>query len=131
MNNIEEIAAFLATTWGGKTLSEFRAEAKREANGTVYESIRIPGGQRLALIMCITAPDQIALVERAFEFVDDGILEDWNTFTLGEVFKRTVVGVGFSFESLRDELDRRSALMICSTEPRSMEIMGTLFDLPK
>ena len=69
------------------------------------------------LIVCMTDLDQIALAERALEFVDDGILEDWNTFTLGEVFKRTVLGVGFSFESLRDEYDRRSTL-ICARSPK-------------
>ena len=70
-------------------------------------------------------------MERALDFVDDGILEDWNSFTLGEVFRRTVLGSGFSFESLRDEYDRRVALILCSTEPRSMEIMSTVFKLPK
>ena len=131
MNNIEEIAGHIENTWGKTTLADFRVEAEREANGTVFESIRIPGGQRLVLIVCMTDLDQIARAARALNFVDDGILEDWNTFTLGEVFKRTVLGVGFSFESLRDEYDRRSSLVICSTEPRSMQIMGALFDMPK
>lgn len=128
---IAEIAAHLANTWGDKTLAEFRDEADREANGTVFESIRIAGGPRLVLIVCITDMDQIALVDGALGLVGDGMCEDWSTLTLGDLFKRTSLGAGFSFEALRDEFGRRSALILSSTEPRSMQSMGALFELPE
>jgi len=110
--DFEETVAHITAAWGNKTLAEFRDEAGREDNGTVYESIRVPGGHRLMLIICLTDVDQIGLVERAFEFVDDGATEDWNTMTLGEVLKRTVLGAGISFEALRDAHARRAAMII-------------------
>ena len=128
--NLDEISAHLVATWGKKTLAEFRDEADREDTGIVFESIRIPEGPRFAIIICLTDTDHISRVEGALNLVDDNILEDWNTFTLGEVFRRTVVGQGLSFESLRDEYGRRCALILCATEPRSMQIVSSLFKLP-
>ena len=129
--NIEEISAHLAQKWGNKTLADFRDEAAREATGTVYEALREDKGRRLMLIVCLTHSDQIATLERAFEFVDDNGSEDWNTLTLAEVFKRTVFGTGFTFECLRDNSGKRSSVLICSTEPVSIERLDFLFDLPK
>jgi hypothetical protein len=128
--NLDEIAAHLTKTWGNKTLGEFRDEAEREDNGTVYESVRVPDGPRVMLILCLTDVDQIAIVERAFEFQDDGASEDWNEVKLGEVLRRTVLGMGVSFEALRDEYGRRAAMVICATEPSSIQKLNMLFNLP-
>jgi hypothetical protein len=128
--NIDQAARHLTAKWSGKTLAEFRDEAEREDTGTVYEAFRVETGPRLMLMMCLTDVDQIEMVERAFEFVDDGLQEDWNSLTLAEVFRRTVLGSGIAFESLRDEYGRRAALVICSTEPQSMQRLNLLFDLP-
>lgn len=126
--NIDELSEHLLRTWGTKTLNEFREAAECEKTGIQYESIRIPGGPRFALIVCVADIDQIARLERVFDFLDGGGAPlDWNTFTLGHILKRT--GIGFSHESLHDEFGRRSAIVLCSTEPRSMQILTTAFDL--
>ena len=54
-------------------------------------------------MLCLTDVDQIQTLEQVFELRDDGTQEDWNTLTLGEVFRRTVLGSGIAFESSRDE----------------------------
>jgi len=128
---IDEIPNELIEQWGGKTLDAFRREAERELIGTVYESIRLDRGPRAIVLMCVTNTDQIASLEKAFTFVEGRKkYEDWNTLTLLEVFRRTVLGRGFAYESLRDIAGKRSAIVLCSTEPRSMEILTFLFNFP-
>jgi len=79
--------------------------------------------------MCITGEHQIGLLERAFELVDSGVMEDWETLTLAEVFARTVRGAGFGFELIRGINGRPSAVVLISVEPRSMQKLETLFGL--
>jgi hypothetical protein len=131
MSNLEEIAALLVKTWGTKTLEDFRVEAEHETNGTLFESLRADGGQRLIVVVCLTDPGQIKLIEDAVELVDNPNPEDWNALTLSTVAYRTAFGAGFGFESRRDDYGRRSALVLIAAEPRSMHIMETIFSLPK
>ena len=119
--DIEEAAQQIRDTWTNKTLADLRNEAERESIGMVYESFRLDTGQRIVLMLCLTDVDQIQTLEHGFELRDDGTQEDWNTLTLGEVFRRTVLGSGIAFESLRDEYGRRAALVICAAEPQSIE----------
>jgi hypothetical protein len=127
--DIEEAAQQIRDNWNNKTLAEFRIEAERESTGVVYESFRLDAGQRLVLMLCLTDIDQIQSLERSFELRDDGTQEDWNTLTLGEVFRRTVLGSGIAFESLHDEYGRRAALVICAAEPQSIERLYVLCNL--
>ena len=127
--DIEEAAQQIRDKWNNKTLAEFRIEAERESTGMVYESFCLDAGQRLVLMLCLTDIDQIQTLERGFELRDDGTQEDWNTLTLGEVFRRTVLGSGIAFESSRDEYGRRAALVICAAEPQSIERLYVLCNL--
>jgi hypothetical protein len=127
--DIEEVAQQIRDEWNNKTLAEFRIEADRESTGMVYESFGLDAGQRLVLMLCLTDIEQIQTLERCFELKDDGTQEDWNTLTLGEVFRRTVLGSGIAFESTRDEYGRRAALVICAAEPQSIERLHVFFNL--
>jgi hypothetical protein len=127
--DIEEAAQQIRDKWNNKTLAEFRIEAERENTSMVYESFRLDAGQRLVLMLCLTDIDQIQSLERGFELSDDSTQEDWNTLTLGEVFRRTVLGSGIAFESLRDDYGRRAALVICAAEPQSIQRLYVLFNL--
>ena len=127
--DIEEAAQQIRDTWNNKTLTDLRNEAERESIGMVYESLRLDAGQRLVLMLCLTDIDQIQALEVGFELSDDSTQEDWNTLTLGEVFRRTVLGSGIAFESLRDEYGRRAALVICAAEPQSIERLYVLCNL--
>jgi hypothetical protein len=126
---IEEAAQQIRDEWNNKTLAEFRIEAERENTGMVYESLRLNAGQRLVLMLCLTDIDQIQSLERSFELRDDDTQENWNTLTLGEVFRRTLLGSGIAFESLRDEYGKRAALVICAAEPQLIERLYVLFNL--
>src|SRR5262245_41589803 len=127
--DIEEAAQQIRDKWSNKTLAELRIEAERERAGMVYESFRLDTGQRLVLMLCLTNIDQIQTLERGFELRDDDTQENWNALTLGEVFRRTVLGSGVAFESLRDEYGRRAALVICAAEPQSIERLYVSFNL--
>jgi hypothetical protein len=128
--NVIEIAAHLAKTWGSKTLEDLRVEAEKEQTGIAFESMRAQVGQRFMIIICLTDVDQITLIEKALDLVDDGVEEDWSTLTLAAIAMRTAKGVGFAFESQRDEYKRRSALVLAATEPQSVKLMETMFALP-
>ena len=125
--DIEEVAQQIRDEWNNKTLAEFRIEAERESTGMVYESFGVDAGQRLVLMLCVTDIEQIQTLERGFELRDDGTQEDWNTLTLGEVFRRTVLGSGIAFESLRNEYGKRAALVLCAAEPQTIERLYVLF----
>jgi hypothetical protein len=127
--DIEEAAQQIRDTWNNKTLVDLRTEAERESTGMVYESFRLDAGQRIVLMLCLTDVDQIQTLQRGFDLRDDGTQEDWNTLTLGEVFRRTVLGSGIAFESLRDEYGRRAALVICAAEPQLIERLDVLLNL--
>jgi hypothetical protein len=127
--DIEEAAQQIRDEWNNKTLAEFRIEAERENTGMVYESLRLNAGQRLVLMLCLTDIDQIQSLERSFELRDDDTQENWNTLTLGEVFRRTVLGSGIAFESLHDDYGRRAALVLCAAEPRLIERLYSSFNL--
>jgi hypothetical protein len=127
--DIEEAAQQIRDKWNNKTLAQLKIEAERENTGTANESLHLDAGQRLVLMMCLTDIDQIQTLERGFELRDDGTQEDWNTLTLGEVFRRTVLGSGIAFESLRDEYGRRSALVICAADPEFIERLYLSFNL--
>jgi hypothetical protein len=127
--DIEEAAQQIRDTWNNKTLADLRNEAERESTGMIYESFCLDTGQRIVLMLCLTDVDQFRTLQRGFALRHDGTEEDWNTLTLGEVFRRTVLGSGIAFESLRDEYGRIAALIICAAEPESIERLTLLFSL--
>lgn len=132
MHHLIEFASQLAKNWGTKTLEDLRIEAEREATGIAFESIRADGGQRFVVILCATDIDQIARLERAFNFVDDPDSEDWSTVSLATLAVRMMRnGGGLRFESLRDEYSRRSALALIAADPDSIRMIEAVFEMPK
>lgn len=130
MTNIDELVSLITKRWGGRTLQQLREEALLDPNRSVFEAIRAEGGQRMVVMVCLTARGHILEVEQAFDLVDDGNAEDWNTLTLVEVFARTVRAGGFCFEAVRDEEGRRVAVVLIATEPRSIAKLELLGNLP-
>ena len=129
--NLETISNEVIVHWGEKTLAEFRREAECEETEAVYEAMRLDHGPRAVLLMCVTRVDQIATLERVLTFADERKEdEDWNELTLLEVSKRTALRHGCAYESFRDRTGKPIAIVLCSTEPRSMEILTFLFNLP-
>ena len=116
--------------WGAATLADLRSNAVNAPSGTAFTAVRVAGGPRSVLVVCITDIDQIARVERAVELVDDAKCEDWNTFTLRDFVFPCLAGSGLVFEALRDEYGRRSALALGAGDPHSITIVERLADIP-
>ncbi len=126
----EQTVAFLTKQWGTKTLNSFREEAKLEKIGTAFESLRGEGGQRLMVVMCLTAADQIAIIEKVMDLSEEAPPADWNSLTLAEMAIRTSKSQGLSYEDLFDASGKRISITLCATAPESMGILQRLFSFP-
>lgn len=76
MDELEESARAACAEWVNRTLKTFREEAQMELNGTAFAAIR-PSfhgepGPRVMLAVCCTGLHELSLVEKRFNFVDDG-----------------------------------------------------------
>jgi|GEM_PF-2222682 len=128
--SVDQLTALLRARWEDKTLAQMRDEALLEENGTVFESLRVDNGPRLMLIICVTEPEQIEIVERAVNLADDKPPSDWETSTLQEMALTTVKAAGLSYEDLHDAYGKRIAVALCATSPDSLRILETLFEMP-
>jgi hypothetical protein len=115
-----------AHQWGAATLADLQASAVNAPSGTAFTAVRVAGGPRSVLVVCITDIDQIARVERAVELADDAKAEDWATFTLRDFVSPCAMGTGIVFEALRDEYGRRSSLALGAADPHSITIVEAL-----
>lgn len=127
MKSIKEIAAQAVLKWGDKTLIKFRDEARKESNGTVFESLKAEDGPRLMIIVCVTDPEQIDLLSSIIKFSEEVSPADWNSLTLAEMMMRTDAGVGLSYEDLRNESGTRIAVTLCATKPETVRTIETIF----
>ncbi len=126
--NVEQIAKQLAATWGTKTLAEFRDEAAKEMNGTLFETLKA-GDQRLIIAACFTGEHEIGILSRTFDFSQRGKPADWSTEVLGDVVMRTATGSGFSYEAERDTATRFKSVLLIAADPRSIRILETVLGL--
>ncbi|HEV2328075.1 MAG TPA: hypothetical protein VGY56_04715 [Verrucomicrobiae bacterium] len=79
---MKQLASTLYNTWGKTSLEELRIQADRNNSGVAFESVRADDGNRLMIALCATDIDQIALLEKNFDFVEDGVKKDWNALSL-------------------------------------------------
>jgi len=131
MNSLEQATTLLMDQWGTKTLEALRQQAKAEPTGVMFDAIRVAGGKRVMLVICATKRDQIAVLQKAFDFADDGPPQDWTKLTLLEIAMRAAAGPGLGFESLRNDAGELSEVILISTEPRSMTMIERVFTMPK
>ncbi|MEY2520536.1 MAG: hypothetical protein QOF24_2295 [Verrucomicrobiota bacterium] len=116
--------------WDRKTLSDLKAQADRELNGTALESLRVDNGPRGFVVICATGEHQISLIEKIFDFQDAGPHCDWNTTTLFRLTVDTERGDGLTYQELRDATNNRTAVILCATRPEKIRILETAFCLP-
>lgn len=131
MSNIEQLTDLVMKQWGSKSLESLRRQAKSEATGIAFDALRVAGGKRLMLVICVTKKDAIKLLEKAFDFADNGPAEDWTTLTLLEIAMRAVAGPGFAYEGIKDQTGGFSDIILISTEPRTMGVIEQIFTMPK
>lgn len=64
--------------------------------------------------------------------VDDGVNEDWNTLSLGTlVMRASACPNGLAFEPLRGSGDEWLALALIAAVPDSVQMLETVFELPR
>lgn len=114
--------------WGEKTLESFRLESDKRPDGGLWEAIRPPGGSRMAIMVCVTKPDDVAMFEKAFSLEDDGESDDWTSTTMLDLFMGSKDHeAGFSCQ--RDKTGRRSALIFLVHSPRTVAFIEKIFGL--
>jgi hypothetical protein len=129
---MKQLASTLSNTWGKTSLEEHRIQADRDENGIAFEAIRADDGNRLMIVLCATDIDQIALLEKNFDFVDDRVARKWNALSLVHLAMHLMQnGGGLRFMSRRDEYGRRNALALVAIDPAPIHIVETVFKLPR
>ncbi|HEX4638988.1 MAG TPA: hypothetical protein VH170_05835 [Chthoniobacterales bacterium] len=136
MRNIEaELRELLSKRWRKITLSDFKAAAERELNGSAFESIRTDsrtGRKRIFLIVCATGAHEIGLIEKSLDLQPDPELWlSWEDQSLFDLAFHTEMGVGLSYQDQRDANGKRTAIIICATRPASIRLLEQLFLLPE
>ena len=128
---MKQLASTLYHAWGKTQLEDLRIQADRETSGIAFESTRADDGKRLMIVLGATDIDQIALLEKNFDFVDDGITKDWNALSLARLAMHLMQnGGGSRFMTRRDEYQRRNALALIAIDPAPIRIIETVFKLP-
>jgi hypothetical protein len=123
----EQAMAFVKERWATRTLSDLKAEASKEANGTAFESFRTGDGLRRMLVMCITNQEQISMVEKIFDFDDTVPPSDWNSSTLLEFVARSQSQGGLGYEDIRDPAGNRTAIALCAGTPERLKSWKVFF----
>ncbi len=113
---------------GATTLSEFRKGALRNLNGTAYNSFSVDA-ERLMLMLCVTSPDQIRLIEYALKNIDrNPEFTDWDETTIAQTFINTAMGPGLTYQERRNKNGDITTLLLCATNP---DLIGLLEQIVK
>jgi hypothetical protein len=128
VQDISSIIELLRSSWGTKTLEDFRLESARHRDGGVFEAMRGDGGRRMIIFLCATRPDDISRFVREFSLIDDGAVADWKAFTLLDLLMASKDS-GSSFACLRHKDGRRRALIFIAHDPRSISTVERFFGL--
>ena len=129
MTNIQDITTQLADIWGAKTLSEFRNEAAKELNGTAFVSLRAGSSPRHVLAFCLTGEHEIAQVKKKFKLPKRAAF-NWKQTTLPKLAARAMFEGGFICDAEIGRDNRLTALVMMSTDPRTIAILEKAFNMP-
>lgn len=128
VSGMQNIVAELIARWGTRTLAQIKADSQLQPDGGVFDSIRVPGGQRLLIIACVTQPDQITRCEQTLALAGDGPAVDWSKATLLDIVMQAG-GTGPRFVSERSADGKRSALILVAQDPLSITRLEALLNL--
>jgi hypothetical protein len=125
---MEAIAAFCDKS-ARTTLTQFRALAAKEFNGTCSDGIRVQAGQRVAIFVCLTGQHEIEKLQRVLSFPAEPML-DWSTLTLVEVFMRATANPsGLTCEVERDAQGRPTSIILVAVKPQSIQLIESALHL--
>jgi hypothetical protein len=124
-----QIAESMLQRWSTKKLADLHAEALREANGTAFDAIKA-NGTRAIVFICVTDQRQIEQLEHAIKFSEDTPPCDWQSKKLMDLFLATDSRGGLSYEDLRGNDGKRTAVTLCATRPNRIQLLEVIFAFP-
>jgi hypothetical protein len=129
------LVELMRSQWGTKTLESFRLDSDNRPDGGLWEAVRKPDGGRIAIMVCVTKRNDIAMFEKVLGLPTlpyQGENLDWSSTTLLGLFSE---GLGDSDDqgALCAEkwgLDgQRSALIFLAYSPKSVAAVEQAFEL--
>lgn len=127
---VEQFMRQFERQWGAKTLAQLRDEAKAEATGVVYESLRGDNNQpRIAIVACFTSSSAIKTLEDCVDLTVGGFEQDWTTYTIASMVEETMRGDGLSFQDQRDSTFERTSVILCGAAPKGVQIIEIILGL--
>jgi hypothetical protein len=101
------------------------------SDGTAYDTVKDKGGRRIVMLVCVTHPEQINRIEKVLGVASEvQPSRDWEQTTLFEAALRTALEGGFSYESVRGEGGKRTAIAFCAAGDKGMRVVESLFPQP-
>jgi len=128
----DQMVDHLTKEWNEVTLAAFHKEAQQQPSRIALKSLRLPGGPRLVLMICIATPEHVEAFRKILGF-DFSVHthSDWAATPISILFRDTVQAGGLQYEILRDHLEMPSALVLSAADPVSIKKLSGMFDLPK
>ena len=115
----EEAARHIQNQWGEKTLATLRADARKEFNGTSFDSLRESGHSRFALFVCVTGEHELAKLQSHLDPTCEITIADWSQVSYVEAFRMAHLagGLAYAVEGETNNLTS-GAVALISAQPR-------------
>jgi hypothetical protein len=127
---MEEAARHILKQWGDKTLATLRDGARKEFNGTSFDSLRVAGHSRFALFVCVTGEHELAKLQPHLEPPLELTIADWSKVSYVDAFRMAHLagGLAYAVQGESDNLISGAVAMI-SSQPRSSSKLERLLGL--
>jgi len=127
---LEEAARHIQKQWGDKTLATLHADARKEFNGTSFDSLRESGHSRFALFVCVTGEHELAKLQPHLDPAGEITLADWSKVSYVDAFRMAHLAGGLAYAVERETNDLVSgAVALISAEPQFSTKLETLLGL--
>jgi hypothetical protein len=128
---VQKLVSLLSESWGKTTLAEFKESATKQMNGTIFQSLRIADGPRLALAICITGAYELNAALKIFQLEREigRASINWSTSTLGDLIIGTASRDGFCYEAKWISASRPAAILFVATKSSKIQLLEKVFSL--
>jgi hypothetical protein len=127
--SIEEIGKLLAETWAATSLDRFQEMAAEETNGTRFDAVRVDGGRRVMLCVCVTGFDQLRVLGSALRVLPPPELLDWATVPVASLAVRAARESRIVIAQKSDSDSRLIAVVLMAADPVSIRRLESAFGL--
>ena len=129
MTDIDAIATELDALLGGQTLATLREEASKELNGTSYKTLRVAGGPRRFILMCLTGQHEQSKCSKLSPNTRISF-GDWSTVSIFEAVCRATEAGDFAYAFDSDSSRVPPALLFIAASPHHVNALERIFTLP-